>query len=103
MDAVYEPSKSQKTLLNALLVNAVLQIAIIDILKILDASVDYIFGYSYGEFIAAYSSGALSLEQTVLSIYKLANHLEGIFINNGDLEQLDVVLSKHFPTVSKFY
>lgn len=46
-----------------------IQIALVDVLRHIEISPDYILGHSNGELVAAYTDGAMTLEQTVLSAY----------------------------------
>lgn len=48
---------------------AAIQVALIDLLNMLDIRVDGIIGFSIGEITAAYADGCLDLKQTLLSSY----------------------------------
>lgn len=46
-----------------------IQLALVDLLQLLEIPVDYIIGHSNGEFACAYADGAFTLEQALLSAY----------------------------------
>lgn len=60
-----------------------IQIALVDVLRHIDISPDYILGHSNGELVAAYADGAMTLEQTVLSAYYKGKLLTDQSTNDG--------------------
>lgn len=66
---------------NLILINVIVQIGIVDILKSLDLRLDYVTGFSYSIFIAAYAAGTLTLDQCVSAVY----HLVALLKNNEEM------------------
>ncbi|KAJ6642503.1 Fatty acid synthase [Pseudolycoriella hygida] len=56
-------------LINSFVCVTAIQIALVDVLKILDVPVDFYIGHSMGEIGCAYSDGALTLEQAIITAY----------------------------------
>lgn len=61
---------------NLILINVIVQIGFVDILKALDVRLDYVTGFSYSIFIAAYAAGTLTVEQCVLAVFHLVTLLK---------------------------
>lgn len=55
--------------MNSMIGIASIQIALVDVFRLLEVPVDYIIGHSVGEMACAYADGALTLEQTIRSVY----------------------------------
>ncbi|KAF2904462.1 hypothetical protein ILUMI_01702 [Ignelater luminosus] len=77
---------------NVIMGNIAIQIALVDILKTLELAPDHIIGYSIGELVAAYVDNALTLEQTVLCAFYIAQSLRGI--NKDNVVSYEVELTK---------
>ncbi|XP_045466442.1 fatty acid synthase-like [Harmonia axyridis] len=58
--------------------NVTVHIGIVEILKDLEVVPDIIIGYAIGELGCAYCDGSLSLEQTILTAFEIANHVKTI-------------------------
>lgn len=56
-------------ILHAFLGITAIQIAFVDLLKLLEVPVDFYIGFSMGEICCAYADGALTLEQAIISSY----------------------------------
>lgn len=56
-------------ILNSLVSITCIQVAFVDMLRLLDIPVDFIIGHSNGELAAAYADGTATLKQTVLLAY----------------------------------
>lgn len=57
------------SMINSITSIAAIQIAIIDLLKLLEVPVDYIIGHSAGEMMSAYADGAITMEQAILGAF----------------------------------
>lgn len=57
------------SIVNSITGIAAIQIALIDLLRILEVPVDYIIGHSAGEMLCAYADGALTMEQAIFGAY----------------------------------
>ncbi|GBM39322.1 Fatty acid synthase [Araneus ventricosus] len=62
-----------------------IQIALIDVLKILGISPDGIVGHSTGELLCAYADGCITTEQTILSSYYRGHAIESSKIPEGGM------------------
>ncbi|XP_037026904.1 fatty acid synthase-like [Bradysia coprophila] len=56
-------------LVNSFVCVTAIQIALVDVLKLLNVPVDFYIGHSMGEIGCAYSDGGLTLEQTIIMSY----------------------------------
>ena len=55
---------------------AAIQIAFVDLMRVLGIQPDGICGFSFGEFVAAYADNALSWDETIMSVYYLGKLIE---------------------------
>ena len=60
----------------ALVLTAAFQVAFIDFMKYSGITPDGIVGYSFGEYVAAYADNALTMEETMLSVYYLGKYID---------------------------
>lgn len=73
-----------ESIYNSIVAIAAIQIALTDVLKLLEIPMDYVIGHSAGEMICAYADGAITLEQCILgAFYKGKVSFEGKTIDGA--------------------
>lgn len=73
MKIIASGGNSSENFVHTLVGNIAIQIGLVDVLRSIQITPDFILGHSFGEIVCAYADGGLSLEQTILCAYAIGS------------------------------
>lgn len=91
IEVINSENKNEST--NIIIGSIAVQLAVIDILKTLELSIDSFIGFSLGEIVAAYADNCLTLEQAVEVTFAINQGL--IELNAANLVSYNVELNNN--------